>query len=144
MSASDIIKIIASSSLGFLIVTMSIVQISPIKLNPWSYILKKIGNVMNDEVIKKVNKLDNDLSNLRKVCDEREANGCRTRILHFNDEMIHGANHTKEHFDQILIDISTYEKYCDSHSDYKNNIANFAISHIKTAYAKCSDEGTFI
>lgn len=144
MSASELITAIGGGGLGLLVVLMTIVQISPIKLDPWTRLLKAIGNMMNEDLIKKVDKLDGDLTNLRTVCDEREANSCRTRILHFNDEMIHGSNHTKEHFDQILIDISTYEKYCDSHENYVNNIANLAISRIKDAYVKCCDNGTFL
>lgn len=144
MSASETLTTIAGSGFGLIILILSIIQIAPIKINPWTYILKKLGNVMNEDVIKKVDKLDGDLSNLRKACDEREANGCRTRILHFNDEMMHNVSHTKEHFDQILIDISTYENYCDTHKDYKNNIANIAISRIKSAYVKCGNEGTFL
>lgn len=144
MSASELITAIGGGGISLLVVIMTLIQISPLKLDPWTRVLKAIGNMMNEDLIEKVDKLDTDLADLRTVCDEREANGCRTRILHFNDEMIHGNRHTKEHFDQILIDISTYENYCDSHANYKNNIANLAIKRINDAYIKCSNEGTFL
>lgn len=144
MSASELITEIGGWGVGLAVVFMTIIQISPIKINPWTRILKAIGNIMNEDMIKKVDKLDKDLADLRTECDVREANGCRTRILHFNDEMIHGSKHTKEHFDQILIDISTYENYCETHENYKNNIANLAIEHIKNAYKKCTDESAFL
>lgn len=144
MSASEMVTTIAGGSLGLIILILSVIQIAPIKVNPWSYILKKLGNTMNEEIIEKVDRLGNELKGLQKSCDERAMNDCRTRILRFNDEIIHGIRHTKEHFDQILIDISTYESYCGAHGDYKNNIANLAIERIKSTYIKCGDEGTFL
>lgn len=144
MTISELITTIGGWGTGIALVLMTLIQISPIKIDPWSWVFGAIGNMMNAELIEKVDKLDKDLTELRTVCDMREANGCRTRILHFNDEMIHGSKHTKEHFDQILIDISTYESYCDTHENYKNNIANLAIDHIKNAYTKCTNKGTFL
>ena len=144
MSASELITTIAGGGLGLILIIMSIIQIAPIKVNPWSYILKKLGNIMNEDIIEKVEKLGNDLKSLQKSCDERAMNDCRTRILRFNDEIIHGTRHTKEHFDQILIDISTYESYCSAHENYKNNIANLAIERIKSTYKKCGDEDAFL
>lgn len=75
---------------------------------------------------------------------ESEATTCRYRILHFNDEVLHGARHTKEHFDQILDDITRYERYCDEHPEYENNKAVLAIGNIKRVYQKCNDEVTFL
>jgi hypothetical protein len=129
---------------GVVFVLLTLVQITPIKINPWSFIAKKVGRALNGEVINKVNDLGSDLKDLREVCDEREADSCRTRILRFNDEIMHNQIHTKEHFDQILIDISKYENYCNEHEEYKNGIANFAIETINKTYRKCMDEKSFL
>ena len=32
-----------------------------------------------------------------------------------------GVEHTKEHFDQILDDIKTYDDYCQTHPEFENN-----------------------
>ena len=143
MELSELIIKLSSGGFGILAL-LTIIQISPIKINPWSYLARRMGKALNREVIDKIDQLSIDLIDLRNVCDEREADLCRTHILHFNDEILHDVNHTKEHFDQILIDISNYELYCNSHPNYKNNIANDAISRIKRTYQKCGDEGTFL
>ena len=143
MNLYDLIAGVTGGSCGLLLL-LTIVQISPIKFNPWSFIAKKIGRAVNGEVISKVEQLGTDLKDLRDLCDEREADSCRTRILRFNDELLHHVNHSKEHFDHILIDVSKYETYCDTHPDYKNNIANLAIERIKHTYCKCGDEGSFL
>ena len=84
------------------------------------------------------------LGQLGEAIAENEATTCRYRILRFNDEILHGQRHTKEHFDQILEDITRYETYCDEHPKYENNKAVLAITNIKGVYRKCSDENTFL
>lgn len=84
------------------------------------------------------------LDDFKKESDETKASSCRYRILRFGDEILHNNEHTKEHFDQILDDITAYEKYCSSHSEYKNDKAVMTIENIKRAYQKHADEGTFL
>lgn len=144
MSTSDIITVIAGGGFGFIALLMTIIQIFPIKLDPWSWLFRKIGKIMNEEINTKVNSLEKGLKKLQISCDERAMNDCRTRILRFNDEILHKQRHTKEHFDQILVDISNYEMYCSEHKDYKNNIANLAIKHVKDTYINCEADGTFL
>lgn len=81
---------------------------------------------------------------LTREIGQSEATTCRYRILRFNDEILHEQRHTKEHFDQILDDITRYEKYCDEHPEYENNKATLAIKNVKRVYQKCSDENSFL
>ena len=135
-----------------------LVEITPIKLNPWSWFAKKIGKAFNGEVMKeigalktsivnvnqKIEGIQNDVVDIREEAKEREANNRRTRILEFGDEILHGVDYSKEHFDQILIDITEYENYCDDHAHYINHVAIAAIKHIKNVYQKCLEEDSFL
>lgn len=138
------LKEIIASGGGVLFVILTLLQVAPIKINPWSIIAKKIGKVINGEVIEKVDKLGRDVKTLRDECEEREATACRTRILRFGDEILHNVRHSKEHFDQILIDITDYENYCNSHSDFKNNVAVAAIRRINQVYDECITKNEFL
>lgn len=46
--------------------------------------------------------------------------------------------------DQILEDITKYERFCKDNPDFENNKASLAIDNIKKVYKKCTDEGTFL
>lgn len=129
---------------GIVLIVMTIIQIAPIKINPWSWIARKIGRAINGEIIDKVDKLNSDLLALRIENEEREATTCRSRILLFGDEILHGTHHSKEHFDQILLDIEFYENYCDSHKKYRNNIAIATIERIKQVYKNCMRDNSFL
>jgi hypothetical protein len=129
---------------GLTLVLMTLVQITPIKINPWSWIGKMIGRAINGEVLDKVNILADDVKELKEEDAEQWASLSRSHILRFGDELLHGVPHSKEHFDQILLDISKYEEYCDEHPNYKNNIANATINQIKSTYQKCLEDNKFL
>ena len=129
---------------GVAILIMTIIQISPIKINPWSWIGRCIGRAINGEVLEKVETLTRDVKQNKADDDEQWASLSRTHILRFGDEILHGVSHSKEHFNQVLLDISKYEQYCESHPQYINNIATATIQQIKKTYQKCLDENNFL
>lgn len=129
---------------GGLLVLLTLLQIAPIRVNPWSAIAKAIGRALNGEVLARVDKLERDLDALRSAAEEREAVSCRARILHFGDETLHGTLHTREHFDQVLRDLDSYERYCDEHPDFENNVTVLTSSRIKDIYKKCLENNDFL
>lgn len=129
---------------GGLAVLMTLVQIAPIKLNPWSWIGRVIGRAINGEVLEKVEELSKDVKKNKADDDEQWASLSRTHILRFGDELLHGCAHSKEHFDQVMRDISKYEEYCDAHPNYRNGVAHATIQQIRKTYQKCLDENDFL
>lgn len=122
----------------------TLIQIAPIKINPWSALAKAIGRAINKEVIEKVDKLEQDVGLINDKVDENGAKTSRARILRFGDEIIHGVRHSKEHFDDILDDITDYENYCKDHPDFKNGKTGLTSNLIKETYQKCLKEHDFI
>lgn len=129
---------------GGLLVLLTLLQIAPIRVNPWSAIAKAIGRALNGEVLARVDKLERDLDALRSAAEEREAVSCRARILHFGDETLHGTLHTREHFEQVLRDMDNYERYCDEHPAFENNVTVLTSSRIKDIYKKCLENNDFL
>lgn len=129
---------------GLTLVLMTLIQITPIKVNPWTWLGRTIGRAINGEVLDRVDVLANDVRELKDEDAEQWASLSRSHILRFGDELLHGVPHSKEHFDQILLDISKYEAYCDEHPKYKNDIANATIKQIKNTYQKCLDDNKFL
>ena len=140
----DTIRTILLCGGGGFLVLMTLIQITPIKINPWSWIARGIGRAINSEVLEKVNKIEGDVKEFKDTDAEHWASLSRTHILRFGDELLHGVAHSKEHFDQILVDISKYESYCKDHPEYLNNIANATIKQIKKTYQKCWEEDSFL
>lgn len=141
---SNIVIEIGLYSGGAIVALMTLIQIAPIKLNPWSRIGRYIGRSINGEVLERVEALSDDVKKNKKEDDEQWASLSRSHILRFGDELLHGVSHSKEHFDQILLDISKYEQYCKTHPEYRNDVANATIKQIKNTYQKCLNENSFL
>lgn len=119
---------------GTLLFLMTLIQIAPIKMNPWSAIAKAIGKAINADVLKELDTVKKDLADHVKANEVRNADEHRTRILRFNNELLRDISHTKEEFIDVLADIDFYERYCREHKDYENNRAVHAIANISRSY----------
>lgn len=126
-------EIIMSSS-GGLLLLLTLIQIAPIKLNPWSRIAKAIGRAINAEVLAELKQTNAKLEAHIQAADERNADMWRANILRFNSELIRCLPHTKEDFNNIFLDIDDYETYCRDHPAYKNSRAVHAIGNIGRVY----------
>lgn len=143
----DIKEIVANvgTALAFL---MTMIQISPIKVNPWSWLgkllkkgMKAMGRAFNAELLREVGEVKGSqevirekLENHIKTDDDRHADGLRTAILRFNMELIRNIKHTHEDFSEVLRQIDEYEQYCQQHERYQNSKAVYAIANIKEVY----------
>ena len=126
---------------GALVIILTILQIAPIKIDPWGAIARWIGRALNGDVLKKLDELEDGQAETRvqleehiRVDDERDANSRRRDILNFNVELMRGKNYTHEHFVDMLTEIDEYKRYCEEHPGYKNNRAVMAIANIKRVY----------
>lgn len=122
----------------------TLIQIAPIQVNPWSSLARWIGHAINKEMMDNVSSMQETLDKHITKDDERYAKQCRLRILRFNDEVLQQKRHTKEHFDEILDDITEYERYCVEHPDYKNNKAVMAIHNVEHIYQECLAKNSFL
>lgn len=119
---------------GLVLVLMTLVQIAPVKINPWSWLAKTVGKAINADISKRLNDIEAKLDGHIDMDDRRTANVTRARILRFNNELLRDIPHTKEEFIEVLAEIDAYEKYCKAHEDYKNNRAVLAIETIREVY----------
>lgn len=130
---------------------MTLLQVVPIKIDPWSWIAQQVGRAINGEVLKELEnvkagqretqaKLDNHV----RLDDERNADTHRTRILQFNTELLRGIEHTREDFIEILSVIDLYERYCHEHPEYQNNRAVHAIANIGRIYDDLQRKRAFL
>ena len=110
---------------------MSLVQISKIEINPWSWVGRCIQRAIG-------------VRDLAERMDRRDAVDARSRIIRFDDECLNQMRHSKAMFDAVLIDCDTYNEYCESHPGFRNSIAADAIEHIKEIYHDCKATNDFL
>lgn len=151
MTLADLICKYSSEGLLVIVGILTLIQITPIRINPWSAIGKWIGRFFTHDLIKNIRELNKTvqaysvrLSNLERKLDEHNAIESRIRIIRFGDEITHEVLHSKNHYDQILTDITSYEKYCSQNKNFKNDITGTTIDIIKNKYREHSLNKSFL
>ena len=89
----------------------------------------------------KTKDIETKLDALSEKIDENQAILARTHILRFSDELKNGIEHSAEYFRQQLDDCDTYDKYCQTHPEFKNSYTEIANKHIKETFEKLTKEG---
>ena len=144
MTLQQINDIAQIGGFSFLIILLGMIKIPYIEINFWGWLARKVGSAINGEVLDQVADLKKDLDEFKKETELERVRQARQRILRFNDEILFEKRHSKEHFDEILDDITLYERYCREHKEYENNKAVLAISTIKEVYQDCMDTHDFL
>ena len=123
-----------------------IIQISPIKLNPWSWIARKIGNAINHDMIENFKLLSHKVDKLQAGMDEGSAKLAREKILEFGDDLIYQPDrrHSKDRFDDVVQHITEYDCYCQEHPEFKNHMTETTTKLILDTYEKCMREHSFL
>lgn len=119
---------------GVLIALLSLIEFAPVKINPLSWIARAIGRAINADMAKELAEIKKKLDEHVTQDDRRAADGHRSKILHFNNELLRGIDHTKEEFVEVLAEIDAYERFCEEHPEYPNNRAVLAIENIRENY----------
>ena len=133
---------------GAALLLLTLVEIAPIKINPWSKLAEKIGRAFNKPALDKITLVEQQLMKTNEKLAEtnekldghmandelQKAEDARAAALRFNNELLRNIPHTREEFFEVLQKIDIYEDYCDRHKDYENNRAVHAIANINRVY----------
>lgn len=155
MDTNELLEILANITAGqwalALAALATVVEIAPIKLDPWSSLFKAIGKLLNKDTNDKLDKQGKDLEMLHEqnkviveTLERKDAEDARNHILRFGDEIKNKVRHSEEYFNQILDDITKYEQYCETHKDFKNARTVATVQIINEVYQKCLKEKDFL
>ena len=155
MDFLEISNLAQGGVIGLLVILAGMVKIPKIELNFWNWLGRTIGRSINRESMTQIDEFSKsiksqvddiyqEIEGIKKINELERVRQARQRILRFNDELLFGQRHSKEHFDEILSDIDTYEEYCRTHKDYENNKAILAIGTIREVYKECLKTHDFL
>ncbi len=109
------------------------IQIAPIKVNPWSTIIKWIGKTIMGEACGKIDDLVKQINIIEREVKENEKDRIRWEILDFANSCHNGRQHTKDEFKHI---IELNDKYTIllAQTDDKNGVFKMEFNYIKSLY----------
>lgn len=117
---------LAGWAVVLIIVLLSFIQISPIKINPWDKIFAWIGRKMNDEV-------EGEIRDLKKEVRDLWINNHRQSILTFARECRAEISHSAEEWSHVLNLCEEYEKFCER-NDITNGVVRENTLYVRQLY----------
>jgi len=140
-SLVDFGVIIQSLGWIFLAIITFIEKFGPKDKKPWTMLFTFIGKLITkdfaesqNKLIERMDSLGAEIKEVARSVDETRAIAARVRILRFGDELLEGRTHSKDTFDQTLLDIDNYERYCKEHAEFKNHVPESTSAFIQEQY----------
>lgn len=122
-------------ALAALFVLLSLIQISPLKFNPWDNIFAWAGKKMNGATEKRLQEVEKQVSDMwinnHRQCILTFARECRSNISHSSDEWSNVLNVAEE-----------YEQYVEE-KHITNGIINQDTQYLRKLYQELSMEHKF-
>ena len=115
-----------------IVVLLSLIQISPLKLNPWDKLLGWFGKKLNGGMEKQI-------KDLQKQVRDLWINNHRQSILTFARECRAEIEHSAEDWSHILNLCEEYERYCNT-NDVTNGVVRQNTLYIRELYQRLSHE----
>lgn len=130
MDSNELARAIGQA-LIYLIASGTLIEISPIKFNPITMVLKWMGDKMNSGIKAELDALKKAQEEQRKDFRDYKVSQYRYEIFQFENEIRdNNDRHTEEQYNHILDQCKSYEDYCKEYN-IPNGKAEMAIKHIR-------------
>ena len=117
-------------------------EVAPVDLKPVSWCLKKIGAIMNSELLEKIEVLETEVTGIKKDNDEEKINGIRKDIVSFSLSCQRDEHHTRDEYDRIFERVDDYHKLLEKYKR-ENGKIDIEVSYINKVYAECLEQHKF-
>ena len=119
-----------------LLVLSAIIEVAPIKINPWSKVFRWVGNVMLGE-------FKGEMQTFKREQEKKNANDMRWAIINFANSCRRGEQHSKDAWRHVLSQISEYEDYTEDHNII-NGVVDADSEYLRELYQERNRRNDFI
>lgn len=116
--------------------TVTLIQIAPIRIDPWSTLLRWIRAAL-------IGELESDVKELKKDFDEEKVNSKRWNILDFANSCRNGRLHTREEWQHVISQLKEYEVITDQ-KGIENGVIEEEAKYLRKLYAERNDKNDFL
>lgn len=113
MNIVDYLKDIFTNPTVIIFGAITLFEIVPIKINPWTTLFRWIGKAINGELKEQLSGLSSDVSELKSDFEMKKAEDMRWEILEFANTCRIGNEHSKDEWRHVMNQVSEYEEYTE-------------------------------
>ena len=140
---TQVIEWIGDHIVAVLLTLSVFIQIAPIKINPWSSLIRWIGKTLNAHLQTQVADLKTAVQKISNDIDENEKDRIRWQVLDFASSCRDGRLHTKDEFQHIIALNDKYQKLLQKTND-SNGYFDEQYKYIQNIYHKRQEKNDFI
>ena len=132
----QVLQWLGNHPLTGIIAFTGLIQIVPIKINPWSALFRWIGKLITGNACSKID-------DLIEQVDENEKDRIRWEILNFANSCRNGIKHTRDEFQHIVTLRDKYQRLLEKTHDI-NGVFDVEYKYILDLYAERLEKNDFL
>ena len=121
----------------------TIIQITPIKINPWSSLFQWIGKMVTNNACSKIDGLITKIDSLEADVANNEKDRIRWEILNFANSCRNGRKHSRDEF-QHIVDLNDKYKKLLRRTNDSNGVFDIEYRYIQDLYAERLEKNDFL
>lgn len=130
------LKDIVTNPYVILIGTTTLIEVAPIKVNPWKWFFTTLGNLLTGE-------LKQEVQALKKEVLETKVQNWRWNVLDFANSCRNGRRHSHDEWRHTMSQLAEYEDYIESHN-ISNGIFEEDAKYLRDLYQDISKRNDFL
>lgn len=119
-----------------LIGTVTLIQVAPIRVNPWNKLLSWVKSAL-------IGELETDVKELKKDFENEKVSTKRWNILDFANTCRNGRLHTKEEWQHVISQLKEYEVFIDERQ-IENGVIEEEAKYLRKLYAERNEKNDFL
>ena len=119
------------TDMGLFVIILTVIKISPLEIDPWEW-------------LKSFAALPKRLENLEREFNDDRAFRWRQMIINRSERIQDGNLLRKEVWKDTIETIGNYEKYCQKHPEFRNELATVTIEYMREQYKYALDHNMFL
>ena len=142
----DIIQQIINflSSFGLVIFgATALIQIAPIKINPWGFIMNNIRKFLIGDLEKEIKEQREDIRMMKKDFEQEKADNKRWNILDYANSCRNGRKHTKDEWHHVISQLKEYEAFIEERG-LENGVIEEEAKYLRKIYAERCEKNDFL
>ena len=121
----------------------TLIEVTPIKINPWSKLFKFIGSQINGEMMEMVKDLSSKVEEQGARIDDNERDRIRYEILDFANSCRNKRRHSIDEFEHIFEINDKYHEILERRKE-KNGRIDRDMKYIQELYIKNQENDDFL
>lgn len=139
----QVVEWIGKNLWTIVIIVSIFIQITPIKVNPWSALFKWIGKIITGNACSKIDGLIEKVEKIEKDVKTNEKDRIRWEILDFANSCRNNRKHTRDEFQHIVALNDKYKRLLQETND-TNGVFEVEYNYIQDLYAERLEKNDFL